>query len=447
MSDDRLAPPAATPDEENPEQLRADIERTRAQMSETIGAIQDKLRPEDLKNQAVAQLNEVKEKLKEELREQVDELRDKVKEEIRDAKDKLREATVGKVEHMVHNATDTVEQAGTSVFETVRANPIPAALVGIGIAWLLVNRRNARALPRADYRDVERRHQLDDRVTDRRAGRGEHLYADEIASADYDPRYGRDDMQVRDERGTIGRIQDRVGDVAQRVQGAVGGAVHQVGDAAHQVGDRTKDLAHQVSDRTKDLAHQVSDRTRDVAHQVSDRTRDVAHQVGDRAKDAAHRAQDAAGELADRAKDAASRAQHAASDLAVRARGTADELAGRARYGVRQAESRVQNTYETNPLALGAIALIAGVAVGLSLPRTRREDQLMGQARDKLIHRAQEAAHETMEKVQGVVSDKLQNGTSQNGVAKGYGSHPSANSVLTARATRAAAAPGGRGDP
>jgi gas vesicle protein len=393
-ANDELAPVGAAPAEEDPEKIRADIERTRAQMSETIGAIQDKLRPDELKHQAAQQLHEVKEKLKEELREQIDELKDKVKDEIREAKDKLRDATVGRVETMVHNASDTVENVGGSFIETVKANPIPAAMVGVGLAWLLVNRRNAR-LARANYRYLEGR---DYRFADQRpAAGGEYLYADEVVGADYDPRYGRDDLRG-DERGRAARLQERAGDVAHRVQGAVSGA-------AHQVGDKVKDVSHQVGDKVKD----------------------VSHQVGDRARDVAHRAQSVAGDVADRAKDAAYQAKSSASDLALRARERTTDLADRARYGVRQGQYRVQSAYETNPLALGAFALLAGVAVGLALPRTQREDRLLGEARDKLLQRAQEAAHETMEKVQGVVSDKLQNGAYQNGVS--HGNHASASSV------------------
>jgi gas vesicle protein len=380
---DALTPAAGSRDEDDPEKLRADIERTRAQMSETIGAIQDKWQPEELKHQAVQQLNEVKEKLKEELREQLDELKGKVKEEIRDAKDKLREATVGKVEHMVHNATDTVEHARDSIFETVRANPIPAAMVGIGIAWLLVRRRDARALPRADYRYVDRRFA------------GGYPYAGEMASANYDPRYERDD-----ERSRLGRLQERTGEVAHRVQDAVGGAVQ-------HASERTREVAHQVSDRTREVAHQVSDRTREVAHQVGDRTREVAHQVGDRAKEVAHQVQETA------------------SDLAVRARGTADDLAERTRYGVRRAEDRLQTTYETNPLALGVVAVLAGVAVGLALPRTRREDRLMGQSRNELLRRAQRVAHEAIEKVQGAVGEA----THSNGVRDNRANYLGSNSI------------------
>jgi len=384
-ANDELAPVTGTPAEEDPEKIRADIERTRAQMSETIGAIQDKLRPEELKHQASQQLHEVKEKLKEELREQIDDLKDKVKEEIREAKDKLREATVGRVETMVHTATDSVENAGGSFIETVKANPIPAALVGIGLTWLFVNRRNARALPRADYRYAEGR---DYRFADQRpAGSGDYAYADEVVGADYNPRYGRDDLNADDERGRLGRIQERAGDVAHRVQGAVG-------EAAQQVGERVKD---------------------------------VTHQVGDRARDVAHRAQDTAADIADRAKGAAQQAKSTASDLALRARERTSDLAERARYGVRQGQYKVQGAYETNPLALGAFALVAGVAFGLALPRTQREDKLLGQTRDKLVHRAQEVAHETMEKVQGAVSEKLQNGVPQNGV--GLGNQANASSV------------------
>jgi gas vesicle protein len=382
---DELAPVSkSVTGDDDPEKIRADIERTRAQMSNTIGAIQDKLRPEDLKSQAMQQLQEVKEKLKEELHEQVDELKEKIKEEVRDAKERLREATVGKVEHMVHNATDRVEHAGGSLVETVKANPIPAALVGIGVAWLLMNRRSARALPRADYRVVDRRI----------VGSSGYLYEDEFASADYDPRYGRDDLRGP---GPIARLKERVGEGAHRASDAVSG------------------VAHRASDAVSGVAHDVGDAVSGAAHRASDAVSGVAHDVGDRARGVAHKAQETAHDLAERARGAASKAQHAASDLAVRARGTADDLAERTRYGVRRAEDRLQTTYEANPLALGAVALLAGLAVGLSLPRTRREDRLMGQTRDRLLQRAQEAAHETIEKVQGSVQSsvekRLQNGT------------------------------------
>ena len=91
--------------EDDPEVIRARIEKTRAHMSGTINEIQARLSPDHLKQQA---------------------------------KDSIKEATIGKAEKMAHIATGKAQRWGTNVTETVKHNPIPAALVGIGLSWLLV---------------------------------------------------------------------------------------------------------------------------------------------------------------------------------------------------------------------------------------------------------------------------------------------------------------------
>ncbi len=58
-----------------------------------------------------------------------------------------------------------------------------------------------------------------------------------------------------------------------------------------------------------------------------------------------------------------------------------------------------------NPLAVGAIAFAIGAAAGLVLPRTRTEDQLLGQARDALVDRLEGTAKETL----GSVEEKARN--------------------------------------
>jgi len=81
----------------------------------------------------------------------------------------------------------------------------------------------------------------------------------------------------------------------------------------------------------------------------------------------------------------------------------------RAGRQVRQTTSRVQVdaqrvAYE-NPLLMGALAAVAGLAIGMALPGTQREDELMGDARDSLVERGRETVRDTAEKVQGVAQD------------------------------------------
>ena len=48
---------------------------------------------------------------------------------------------------------DTTEDARYGVVETIKQNPFPAALAGIGLAWLIMNRQSAPKRPerRASY--------------------------------------------------------------------------------------------------------------------------------------------------------------------------------------------------------------------------------------------------------------------------------------------------------
>ena len=101
--------------------IRADIRDTRDRMSQTLDGIGERLNPQLLK--------------------------ERVREEIRDRKDHLkeniREATIGRVENMARSAANTVNATRSSITDTIRDNPLPAAMVAIGLGWLLFNgRRN-----------------------------------------------------------------------------------------------------------------------------------------------------------------------------------------------------------------------------------------------------------------------------------------------------------------
>ena len=66
----------------------------------------------------------------------------------------------------------------------------------------------------------------------------------------------------------------------------------------------------------------------------------------------------------------------------------------RASERISKARTDAGHYMEENPLAMGAIALAVGAGVGLLLPTSRREDELLGPQRDRLIERTREAAHE-----------------------------------------------------
>jgi hypothetical protein len=70
---------------------------------------------------------------------------------------------------------------------------------------------------------------------------------------------------------------------------------------------------------------------------------------------------------------------------------------------------------EDNPLAVAAGAAILGLALGLLVPETERENRIMGPTRDNLVDRAQttagrvkEAAVEATQEVREVVREEAQ---------------------------------------
>jgi Protein of unknown function (DUF3618) len=96
-------------------EIKNDIERTRVEMSETLGEIQERLRPDHL---------------------------------IQQAKDTVTDAATGKVRNIMHSAGETAtivadqtRYASRSVADYVRMHPVQMALIAGGITWWLLRSR------------------------------------------------------------------------------------------------------------------------------------------------------------------------------------------------------------------------------------------------------------------------------------------------------------------
>jgi len=70
-----------------------------------------------------------------------------------------------------------------------------------------------------------------------------------------------------------------------------------------------------------------------------------------------------------------------------------------------QAREHYDYYIDENPLAVGAVALAIGAAVGMSIPSTRVESQLLGETRDSLVAKAQNAAGDLVGRVKEVASE------------------------------------------
>ena len=182
---------------------------------------------------------------------------------------------------------------------TVRANPLPAALTGIGLTWLFMNAR--------------------------RGGWGQPRYQDPGYAYGYPPRY--------EERGSSGASPGQ----------ALGRARDSVGETASQAQERASQVAGQ--------------------------------------------AQDKVGQAADRAQDRAGR------------------LGEQTRYQARRASVGFQRMLRENPLTVGDLAAGLGAGVGLAIPETTKEHEVMGEARDNLVGTVQEKAQDAQQRVQRVAEE------------------------------------------
>jgi ElaB/YqjD/DUF883 family membrane-anchored ribosome-binding protein len=84
---------------------------------------------------------------------------------------------------------------------------------------------------------------------------------------------------------------------------------------------------------------------------------------------------------------------------------TARHQMERVRYQAERVRTGYDSVVREQPLALGAIGFAIGALMAAGLPRTRQEDQLMGEASDRLTERAKETGKEQLEKAKGVATE------------------------------------------
>ena len=77
------------------------------------------------------------------------------------------------------------------------------------------------------------------------------------------------------------------------------------------------------------------------------------------------------------------------------------------------ARDQYDHYLQENPLALGAVALAVGAAVGMAIPSTKYEGELMGEARQQLMERAQSTATGLIDKTKQVVNETSKTVTEQ----------------------------------
>jgi len=261
--------------ERSPEQIRAEIERTRSYLDDTFDAIGDKLSPGKF----------------------VDELWLRVQSE-----------------------------GASAVAHTLREHPIPFALVGTGLGWLVYERASGRP------------HRPDGRSS-RGSHRGVDGYDVEYDGEDYGVEYDGEDSSS----GIGARAADAIRHGKESVQERKARLERSAADALHGAEEKASSAVGVVSEKLSEAKESVAD--------------------------------------------------------------TADSAARRVKHRAERAQEGFWHLLERNPVAVGAIALGAGLAAGLSVPRTRWEDERMGRTARSFKQETKHVVEETAGKVMGVAQE------------------------------------------
>ena len=173
-------------------EIRAEIEETRVEMGGTLNELGDRLDPGNLMNEA---------------------------------KENVREATIGRVEETAKGMSDMV-------METIKRNPIPAAMAGAGLALLWMNKSEGS-----------------------RNGNGESSHLQ--GGSRYSPYYGST-SSTGQRAGWSGEGQDR--GIGDRAGDAIGGVGENVGNAVGHAGETVQQVGGEVIDRGQQTVQDVGSR-------------------------------------------------------------------------------------------------------------------------------------------------------------------------------------------
>lgn len=239
---------------------------------------------------------------------------------------------------------------GRRVSQTVGRNPAAVAVVGVGLAWLILGKDRTQTTGVADR--SSRQGPGRGGVATGRSQRDTDVWTPAGHASEGLPSWYRNAESVPDRHtnghgvGQGGKSTgngETSGGMAGRVRDAAGSVRHAISDAAGNWGETASDLTARLSEGLDDLSEES-------------RSRVVS------ARRAAHEA-----------------------------RLSSEAMMNK---GVRRAST----FYEDQPLVMGAFAAALGAAFGAALPHSRVEDDVMGDSRDRVVAAAETVLREERDK-------------------------------------------------
>ncbi len=334
---------------------------------------------------------------------------------------------------ILHDLADAFRGEGSGMsrklIDNIKRNPVPAAMVGAGLAWLLMSDEQTtgpgrRLMQRFGGSDAaadtypRSRHGMEASVgtggaggaggfnTSEGGGYSEsmHEIADEYAGGDIPP-LELDELEsidvvypeyrayheietestryeAADESQEARGVRERLEAARIRARDAAPAAA----EKARQGGGSMMEMVRKAAARVADATHSATDKARHAASATASGLGSGRHAAGESLTAAGHSIASAG---ASARHGIASGSRHAASSLT---------------HGYRRSAEALHDSAERAPLTTGLACMAAGLVAGLLIPSTRAEDEYLGHAADAMKEKAASAATDAAERAKKAAS-------------------------------------------
>lgn len=287
-----------------------------------------------------------------ELEREVEAQRQRIEDRIGEIKDRLSPGQI--VDELLSYTKNGGQHFAANLGQTVANNPLPAALLGISLIWLMSGQGPKLSTPHAetgrdsDYEDLP--------YATITGGMRRISHAEDESGKWY--------SEFEDTSGR--RYKAESSELGVRAGAFMDNAGRKFGGFIDEAGHRVRDFQDEAGNRLDEATGWASHRWHDVQRGVSNTLEQVGYQ-----------------------------AQH---------------LGSAAQHQVDRTSRMIVDTFQNQPLVAGALAFAAGAALGAALPHTAQEDLAVGKIADKVKSKAVEVASDVYEEGKARAADLYERG-------------------------------------
>ncbi len=298
-----------------------------------------------------------------EIRDEIDQTRRDIDHTLDEIGDRLSPRhVIDEILSAFRGSTPSTSNATAKITEKIKRHPVPAALIGVGVAWLLMEEEEGQTPPRRrQWRRRERDVDFGGQVHDDIPPTFPESTSPPYGGPGVPPR-GRGERLTRESLGS----------------GAGSGWT----ETGEQMKDRAKGWGRSARERISSAAGRLSQRVSSARNRTSEAVSSTSHGIRD---------------MGDRASRGLEGVRQSASDAAYRARSSLE-----------RGRERIEEVSQEHPLAMGVGCAALGMLAGLLIPRTRVEDERMGAHAEEFKRQVRRTGNNLMEEAKDIASDTAQ---------------------------------------